>query len=554
MIARMLFSRFVTLTVLLISLLQAGCTKSDTTVENPAQAYAASGGLAPATDQAAPPAAVTSRPPFGSDPMATSQSMPPSLPGDSERQLAAAMDVNRMETNPATPFTLEDAPSDATANAPQAPLPALRDDLSPEKLVEVLEGTDKDMQVIVTGRSGITDPKEARRTLIHFMNMKLEASRRLMQHPESSAKAKSEGARGELQALSHLAAVGDLKAAEALEELAERNLTSEDARLAADSRLVLIGFAIESLQNGKEEAASRIVDYVEAIRNSATKPDIPAMMAMGQARETLAKYGHQDEAQRIRDTIIDLFANSPDPQIAQMAGQLAGNVRFDAIESLRSKAVDGEPVSVQQWRQAIETLIDESADLQTVKYIAGASLEFESRGLDELVTTTFDVASRRFDDPESAPGREIRLAIRAHQARKDVIGQVFDPQPVDDAPQLRLSDYQGKVVLIPFWASGFPESLQLIPRLKSIQDRTPDDVAIVGVNLDPEEAPLDEFLKNNELGFPSIRAKSSGTEVATQFGLVSFPFVAILDQKGQVAAINFTGFDLEKVVTSMVSQ
>ncbi len=76
------------------------------------------------------------------------------------------------------------------------------------------------MQLIVTGRSGITDPQQARKTLIHFMKMKLEASRRLLQHPDADANAKSEGARGELQSLSHLAAIGDLKAAEELEELA----------------------------------------------------------------------------------------------------------------------------------------------------------------------------------------------------------------------------------------------------------------------------------------------------------------------------------------------
>lgn len=377
----------------------------------------------------------------------------------------------------------------------------------------------------------------------------------LLKHPDADANAKSEGARGELQSLSHLAAVGDLKAAQELEKLAGANLESNDARLVADSRLVLMGFAIESLQNGKEDAADRIISYVDAIKNSEVKPDVPAMMVMGQARETLANYGQEDKARIVRDTIIDLFANSPDPQIAQLAVQLAGNVRFDEIEKLRGQAIDGEPVSTSQWRDAVETLIDESADLQTVKYLAGAALEFESRGLRELVETTFEIATKRFNDAESATGREIQLAIRANQARADVIGRVFDPEPPAGADAaIRLMDYRGKVVLIPFWAVGFPESLQLIGRLKSIHDADPDKVAIVGLNLDAEDAQLDQFLEDNELGFPSIRAQSSATDVATQFGLVSFPFVVILDQKGQVAAINFTGYDLEKTVEELVQQ
>ena len=288
--------------------------------------------------------------------------------------------------------TLFSIAEDDPPPAVQVPLPQLPADLPPAKLIEVLNDTDTDMQLIVKGQSGITDPQQARRPLIHFMKLKLEASRQLMKHPEADAKAKSEGARGELQALSHLAAVGDLNAADELEELATANLKSDDARLAADSRLVLMGFAIESLRNGEADAADRIISYVDAMNNSEVKPDVPAMMVMGQARETLANYGHEDEARRVRDTIIDLFASSPDPQIAQLAGQLAGNVRFDAIDQLRGQAIDGEPVSTAQWREAVETLIDESADMQTVKYLAGAALEFESRGLIDLVETTFDVA------------------------------------------------------------------------------------------------------------------------------------------------------------------
>ncbi len=222
---------------------------------------------------------------------------------------------------------------------------------------------------------------------------------------------------------------------------------------------------------------------------------------------------------------------------------------------LRGRAIDGEPVSTAQWREAVETLIDESADMQTVKYLAGAALEFESRGLIDLVETTFDIASKRFDNEESATGQEVQLAIRASQARADVIGRVFDPLPSEgEATDIRLANYRGKVVLIPFWAVGYPESLQLIPRLKSIHDAKPDKVAIVGMNLDSEGAQLDQFLEVNDLGFPSMRAESSAIDIATQFGLVSFPFVAILDAKGHVAAINFTGYDLEKTVEELVQQ
>lgn len=551
--ARMLVSRRVAWAALVAigSLVQLGCSKSDIQPEPERAAYLASGGLTEGRSlQPSPQATSGSQ---SSDMIASQESVPGVFDASVNRAASAGPATDRPSIEGEQ--TLSSNTEDKPAPAQPAPLPQLGPDLPPTKLLEVLDSTDKDMQLIVTGRSGITDPQQARDTLIHFMKMKLEASRRLLAHPDSNSNAKSVGARGELQSLSHLAAVGDLKAAQELEKLAIANMETDDPRLVADSRLVLMGFAIESLQNGKEGAADQIISYVDAIKKSELEPDIPAMMVMGQAREALARYGHDEQASIVRESIIALFGNSPDPQIAELAGQLAGNVRFDAIEGLRAQAVNGDAVPISQWREAVATLIDESADMQTVKYLAGAALEFESRGLDELVRATFDIATQRFDDEDSATGREVRLAVRANQARADVIGRVFDPEPTAGAEsELRLTDYRGKVVLIPFWAMGFPESLQLITRLKSIQDADPENTAIVGLNLDAADAPVEQFVEEHDFNFPSIRARSSATEIATRFGLVSFPFVAILDQKGHVAAINFTGYELENTVKKLLQQ
>lgn len=455
-------------------------------------------------------------------------------------------------------FALADR-EDSTATA-RMPIRELRPDLSPEKLVEFLAGADQDIQTIVLGRSGIEDPQEARDLLVRIIQMKLEAARRLADHSDANAEIRSEGNRGQLQALSHLASLGDLKVAKELKLLAEQNLSSDDPKLVTDSRLVLIGFAIEGLQNGDQGASRQILQYVDQIAHSKSEPDVPAMMVMGQARQILASYGHDEEALRVRNTIIDLFADSPQPEIAQMAAQLAGNVRFDAIEKMRARIMDGETVSATQWREAVERLIDESADMQTVQYLAGAAIEFESIKKDGLLQTTYEVLSRRFDDPASAVGKEIQLAIAARQARQKVVGQIFDPDlPSTSGAPLSLKDVRGQVVLMPFWAMSFPESLQIVSSLKSIRDSHSGDVVIVGMNIDAEGAPVAEFLRANPLGFDSFRAESSPTlsvpnPVAAQFGLVSMPFVVILDVDGRVAEINLTGRNLDQTVEELIDR
>ena len=82
---------------------------------------------------------------------------------------------------------------------------------------------------------------------------------------------------------------------------------------------------------------------------------------------------------------------------------------------------------------------------------------------------------------------------------------------------------------------------------------------IVGVNLDPEGVDVQPFINKSQLGFVSLRSESSPTkeisnQIAHDFGMVSLPFVAILDEKGVIQKLNFTGQNLEKQVIQLINQ
>jgi len=436
---------------------------------------------------------------------------------------------------------------------------------SPKQLRKLLADIDYNLRVLMSGQSPISDPKQARVKMLEYINLKLEASRRLATHEDAFPKEKSEGARGEIQAMSHLASMGNVGAATELEKVAKENLSSDDPGLASDSRLILIGFALEDLKNGKKEAAETIVNYFQQIKTTKATPDVPTLMIMGMAREDLVSGGYDKQAQLVRGMILDFYADSPDPAIAEMAANAAGNVTFEAIEKQRAALTSGAPdaaaqVTVEQWSKSVETLIAESPDLQTAQYLAAAALEFEGLKREDLVKATYDALGDAFTDPSSAINKEVGLAEEARQTRKDVIGKAFDwDLPTTDGKKVPISDFSGKVVLMPFWAEAFPSSLSIVPQLKAICAKHPDQVVIVGVNLDPEGADVQPFINKSQLGFISLRSESSPTkqisnQIAHDFGMVSLPFVAILDKQGVVQDLNFTGQNLEKQVTNLLSQ
>ncbi|GAG01637.1 unnamed protein product, partial [marine sediment metagenome] len=210
--ARTLVYRNVTLAVPLVvfGFAQSGCTNSDPEPDPNATAYAASGGIPP---QGAPESGEAFSPQLPQQPADLGGAQGTQIPSDSapRSESVIGLESRAAETNPGgdagTPLTI----AGAEAVADPTPKFELRADLSPEQLLKVVSGADQDMQTILSGRSGITDPREARARLIDIVRMKLEASRRLSKHADATAEAHSEAARGELQSLSHLASFGDVK-------------------------------------------------------------------------------------------------------------------------------------------------------------------------------------------------------------------------------------------------------------------------------------------------------------------------------------------------------
>ncbi|MFG0267071.1 MAG: TlpA family protein disulfide reductase [Rhodopirellula sp. JB055] len=457
----------------------------------------------------------------------------------------------------------------------------LAHDLGPEKLRTFLSEADIEMRMIVSGDSGIQDEATAIRELKRIVSLKREASRRLIEHPDAMPADQAIGRRGELQSLSHLASMGDLKSAESLQVLAEDLQNDSDPGVRSDSQLVLIGFAIEELRNGKSGVATKVVSQIDRLLQSSSDPDAAALMVMGQARDALMQFEHVEEASRVRAMILEEFVEPVEAGgvesealvgLADMARQIAGPslqvseatrrvqelMQQFITESNESVAAADSDVSPADWKEAIRTLAEEQPDLLTAQFLAGASLEAETVGREDLMSVTYQVLDDQFASLQDDRGREARAAIQARNNREKIIGKTFDPDlPSTKGDELSLESYRGKVVLMPFWSAAFPDSLMVVENLQEIARRYPDQVAIVGMNLDVQSTDVPAFESRNKISFPSFRSVSDpeatvANSIAYRFGAVSLLFVAVIDQEGKVHALEFSGRDLTPVVENLL--
>jgi thiol-disulfide isomerase/thioredoxin len=468
-------------------------------------------------------------------------------------------DQQSLATNPKAD---SEALSDALFGGPTSPSPRkdlleLQAELPVPRLVDFLKVVDIEMQNVASGRTKMQSNADANDEMIRLAKLKLQASTQLIDKSPSDSEEQVKGLRGQLQSLSHLAALGDLPSAEQLEKLAQENSQSKFASLALDSKLVLVGLAMERLRNGSSKDFGEILDLIDGIAKAPQSPDVSALMVMGQAHALMQQYGDEAAAEKVRETIIDLYADHPNENVAAMATGLAGSPKFSEIDQVLRQFNRGEEVAVDQWRDAIEKLLETSADVTTIQYLAGAALQFEAAGNEPLTQATFEAIAES-DKVTGKSADELAVAVEARRARRVAVGEAFAfSGPSVDGRPLTTDSYSGRVVLMPFWAIAIPESLSILQTLDQIRENSDGKVEIVGMNLDTQDAPAADFLQQSPVkfrSFQSVTSPSGANEIAKQFGVVSLPFVVIIDSTGKVAAINLSGRGLSEQVSQFVNQ
>ncbi|GIU82298.1 MAG: TlpA family protein disulfide reductase [Acidobacteria bacterium] len=129
--------------------------------------------------------------------------------------------------------------------------------------------------------------------------------------------------------------------------------------------------------------------------------------------------------------------------------------------------------------------------------------------------------------------------------------QVFDPETNKDLEIQKLGDFQGKVLILDFWATYCPPCLEEIPHLKSLQQRYgSENLQIIGLHVGGGEdrARVPDFHKKLQITYPLATPEEE--LVRFVFGTVSeIPQTAIFDRKGRLVK-KFVGFN-EQIKTEM---
>lgn len=107
-----------------------------------------------------------------------------------------------------------------------------------------------------------------------------------------------------------------------------------------------------------------------------------------------------------------------------------------------------------------------------------------------------------------------------------------DAQGVSQA----LSQWQGKILVVNFWATWCPPCVEEMPELVTLQEEMASrNVQIVGIGID-SASNISEFSRKHKIDYPLYIAGMDGTELSKQFGnqIGALPFTVVIGVDGQV--------------------
>lgn len=99
-----------------------------------------------------------------------------------------------------------------------------------------------------------------------------------------------------------------------------------------------------------------------------------------------------------------------------------------------------------------------------------------------------------------------------------------------------LSDYQGKVVLLNFWAVWCPPCRQEMPSFQSIHERYGDEIVILGINAGDSRADAASFVQEFGLTFDILL--DSRSEVEFLYRVRGLPTTFLIDPQGVIQILH----------------
>ncbi|MCL4834738.1 MAG: TlpA family protein disulfide reductase [Caldilineaceae bacterium] len=127
-------------------------------------------------------------------------------------------------------------------------------------------------------------------------------------------------------------------------------------------------------------------------------------------------------------------------------------------------------------------------------------------------------------------------AVRTPQPAVDHPAPDFSLTRFDTGEPVKLSDLQGKPVILNFWATWCRPCRAEMPALQATYERYGDDLLVVGVDQGEETGVVGPFLEEFGITFPILL--DGDTAVGRQYRILGLPTTFFIDSQGIIRRVH----------------
>jgi thiol-disulfide isomerase/thioredoxin len=108
--------------------------------------------------------------------------------------------------------------------------------------------------------------------------------------------------------------------------------------------------------------------------------------------------------------------------------------------------------------------------------------------------------------------------------------------PDVEGNQHNISEWQGKIRVINFWATWCPPCLKEMPEFMALQEQyAAKGLQFIGIAIDDQD-PVKKYLASTKINYPILIGDVTGITLAHQLGNIidAVPFTVVVNQQGQI--------------------